>query len=44
MRKQEQRLKDALRSMDGKRTKPIQKRKHLSVFERKMKDAKKIFG
>jgi hypothetical protein len=44
MRKQEQRLKDALRSLDNKPTKAIQKRKHLTAFERRMKNAKKIFG
>jgi hypothetical protein len=45
MRKQEERLKDAIRSsMDGKPVRPIQKRKHLTAFERKMRDANKLFG
>jgi len=44
MRKQEQRLRDAIRSMDRKKAKPIQKREHLSAFERKLRNAKKTFA
>jgi hypothetical protein len=44
MRKQEQPLKDALRSLDHKPVKAIRIRNHLvSAFERRMKEAKKIF-